>query len=190
MKPNSINIENNLHLKKNVFDVPDDFFETFTLKCLEKIYTKKEALQLPENYFEENQLFLRVITHKKQNPFEISGQYFDNNYAKLASKISTPNARSITPKIYSLFRSRNLAAAAVLTGILFLGIYIFRSTEKTRDVKDLPCQTLACLSKKDLLEKPEWLDDQTIEEALDDISGNIENNFSPDNFSDDSVSKK
>lgn len=95
------------------FDVPQGYFETFSSQILSRIKTGEEDV-LP-------QIFKGI---GRQNPFEVPGGYFDNLPNNILTKIKS-NGETKVIRMQARFRVFKYAAAAMITGILALGIYKF-----------------------------------------------------------------
>ena len=144
--------------KNNPFAVPQDYFEvreelTHYRTLLE---LKAARFTVPENYFAElNGRILNAVEVaeeikgyetlsgiSKQNVFAIPEKYFE---------LLTINTKEA--KVVSIFDSIkkpfNLAIAAAVALIVSLGILFY--DQNTKVSADADCNTLACLSKKEIL---------------------------------------
>ncbi|HPQ07960.1 MAG TPA: hypothetical protein PK995_01890 [Bacteroidia bacterium] len=155
------NILDNEDFKKNPFEIPEDYFETNSIKLIENILSqKKSAFEVPEDYFETNKIHLLENITNSKPAFEIPDEYFETSKNEIIQKISpTKNRRTIVFLKYTTI-------AASIAGIIW-GIYIFQNNTKT-DISDKPCQTIACLTKQDVLSKESLLDEEILEQSVSD----------------------
>lgn len=159
------NILDKPEFKSNPFAVPEDYFESNKLKLFEKLSSNHSiAFQIPEDYFETNALKLKEkILSDNQNTFDVPQNYFEQNKQRIIKKINT-NAYSKRKIIrWAVYFS---AAAALLIAVWGTWLYLQVSENSPTPLK--PCQTIACLTKKDILSKEQILDDELIEESISD----------------------
>ncbi len=153
------NILDNPHFKDNPFIVPEDYFETTYLRVSEKILSSQyqSPFAIPEDYFETNALKLsgKILTLEQQ----------DNNNI-LQKDLSSNN--KYQRKIIYFNIVKYIAAAASIIGVIW-GVYVYYMSEPhvRNDIIQKPCQTIACLTKQDILSR-EILDDEIIEAAVSD----------------------
>ncbi|MCX8144093.1 MAG: hypothetical protein N3F62_07505 [Bacteroidia bacterium] len=174
-------ILDNPHLKENPFNVPEDYFDTNAIKIIAKIHsTSTETFNVPEDYFETNALKLqeKLLSNSFENVFTYPEGYFEDTEKKLFKEIQSlkPQKRRIIP----LIRTIGIAASVTL---FILTTYILlqpKPNSHSEITKNKDCQTLACLTKKDISKDIEYLDEADIEEAV--SEQDIEKHFNSKNY--------
>ncbi len=160
------NILDKQEFKSNPFVVPEDYFESNKLKLLEKLSSNHSvAFQIPEDYFETNALKLKekILSDNYKNVFDIPQDYFEQSKQNIIKKVNInvhPKRKIIRWAVYFS------AAAALLMAVWGTWLYLQVSENSPPPFK--PCQTIACLTKKDILSKEHILDDELLEESISD----------------------
>ena len=134
--------------RKNVFSIPDTYFESFARRVLLKIGTLKTTLQAPQGYFStfSNKLLLKIEELeetgkgsdnigsllsglKNKNVFTVPDGYFEKN------KIDLLRGKSRTAVIRPMFHKRGIwkqAVAAVVTGIISINaLWMFNQSNSS-----------------------------------------------------------
>lgn len=186
---------NNPRMKENPFSVPDDYFETNLIKIREKLscLQNPNAFTVPEDYFESNALRIKEKVLGSSPPFDVPKNYFEDNSLKLSKTIiqlsqtnteaSTNSNQSRKRRIIYFNVMKYAVAAASITGIIW-GIYLYLQPSAKESIIQQPCQTIACLTKQDILSKAQVLDEEVIEGAISDEA--IDEHFnSPASFNND-----
>ncbi len=134
--------------KKNLFDVPADYFAKNKLNIISSIEEVNELSAYP-----------KLNTIEKVNPFITSENYFETSKQTTLNK----NTNQGGAKIISMNRKPLwFAAAAVLT--ITIGLWIYDSFVKEQMIID-DCTTLACLEKREVIKYK--LDNFDTEEIMD-----------------------
>jgi hypothetical protein len=106
--------------KENIFKIPQGYFDSFPGSVLNKI-------EAPENPAEELKALSTVVASaSKESVFEIPQGYFEQLPQSILQKVKPAPA-----KVVYMQRSKSLlryAAAAVITGVMALGVYKFANT--------------------------------------------------------------
>lgn len=159
------NIFDKPEFKSNPFAVPEDYFESNQLKLLEKLSSNHSvAFQTPEDYFETNALKLKEkILSDNQNTFDVPQNYFEQNKQGIIKKINTTTYSKRKIIRWAVYFS---AAAALLIAVWSTWLHLHVSENSSTSLN--PCQTIACLTKKDILSKEQILDDELLEESISD----------------------
>ncbi|MEO6069820.1 MAG: hypothetical protein ABIN57_01525 [Chitinophagaceae bacterium] len=138
-----------------VFNLPENYFENFAASVMARIkreeamnaqdelkalsstlsaIPRKMPFSVPEGYFNnltnelptlvtDDPIPMELKTISRKVPYEVPAGYFENLPAQLLEKVSKPKTKIIS---LSNHRFRNLAAAAIVTGIMAIsGIYYF-----------------------------------------------------------------
>jgi hypothetical protein len=119
IKENQVNNENkslnhisSIEKNKPAFEVPNDYFETFEIKLMNKIRT---AQSLDD---ELSEIAPGLISLRNNNPFTVPNDYFDS------SVIGLPGRKNRLAKVFQMKNMLRYAAAAFIIG--FMGfLYLF-----------------------------------------------------------------
>ncbi len=98
---------------KNVFEVPQGYFEGLTGRITDKLYAGDKMVQLPA--------VLQGLQDK--NVFEVPQGYFDGLATEIMSKLKPEPAKLI--RMRSSLRVIKYAVAAAFVGVMALGVYQF-----------------------------------------------------------------
>jgi len=179
---NEKNILDYPHLKENPFKVPENYFDTNSLKIITKIHStsSKNFYDVPDDYFETNALKLKekLLSASSKNAFTYPEGYFENTEKKLFKEIQSlahPKSR-----IIPLIRTTGIAASLALFILTTYVVLQPKPISHSEITKNKDCHTLACLTKKDISKDLEYLDEPDIEEAL--SEKDIEKLFNSKNY--------
>lgn len=167
----------NPHLKENPFSTPEDYFESNFIRIREKLSCSEQAnpFIVPEDYFESNTLRIRENVLGSSNAFEVPENYFEDNAVRLnrtvlqlsQEKKLNASSEGRNRKIIYLNIFKYAVAAASIVGALW-GIYFYVQPSAKDTILQQPCQTIACLTKQDILSRDQLLDEEIIEGAVSD----------------------
>ncbi|MGZ3863219.1 MAG: hypothetical protein ACXVPN_12430 [Bacteroidia bacterium] len=124
------------NLKAVNFTVPANYFETLTASILNKI-----------EVVEEVKAYTTLASVDKQNSYAVPEKYFE----KFSPRIETREAKviSIFTRVKTTYKVAMAAAVALFVTLSVL-YYDHKGTSTGQNI-DADCHTLACLSKKEIL---------------------------------------
>ncbi len=157
--------------KDQLFQVPGNYFETLADSVLNKI----------RNTQEEETLSPVLNNLKTVQPFEVHENYFADLPAIILRKVKKQAGAKVTslPKRFSILR---YAAAAVITGILALGVYKYSNQPMINTSTD---QASAQLDPS--IEKGKAMDDKKFNETLNNLSADEIVNYLQNNSNETDV---
>ncbi|MGZ3865138.1 MAG: hypothetical protein ACXVC6_15500 [Bacteroidia bacterium] len=122
------------NLKAVNYTVPANYFETLTTSILNRIEVAEEV-----------KAYTTLAALDKQNPFIVPEKYFEE---------FSPNIKGET-KVISIFTrvktTYKIAMAAAVALFVTLSVLYYNNTTATALPVDTDCHTLACISKKEIL---------------------------------------
>jgi hypothetical protein len=145
--------------KENVFAIPDGYFDSFAGSVLSKI----ETLQNPAE--ELKHLSTVVASASKENIFDVPQGYFEQLPQSILQKVKPAQA-----KVVYMQRKKfvmRYAAAAVITGVMALGVYKFANTPVNQN-GDINNSVIASLDPS--IEKGRSMNEADFNNTLDNLS--------------------
>ncbi len=143
---------------KNVFGVPGGYFENLAENILGKI--RNEAIETPS--VELRNLSPLLYSVQNENVFEVPKGYFDHLPGNVLEKIAPQQARIVSLKVRSLVK---YAVAAMLTGMVALGVYKYMDRSNNGTTTITPIATL-----EPFVEKGKNMTEDQFNKALDNLS--------------------
>lgn len=161
----------------NVFEVPDGYFETLSSSIIAKATPQQDISALEEIAT----LSPLLYSLQRTNVFEVPDGYFKNITAKLLQATKPAPAKVIGMAKRSIFIK--LAAAALITGAMALGIYKYGGGQLTRKDTMQIAQVNGNTKLDSSIAKGKSMDGQQFDAALnnlskDDITSYLEKNGS------------
>lgn len=152
--------------KQHPFAIPEDYFEQNYLKLYEKIFSSggsEKIWDVPEDYFSDTTLkVLKRSYGQHPDAFLTPPEYFSRNSEKIIQTLVREKKKSVRVIPLILRRVAVAACVAGIAGIFY--VKLKHNTVANKNDAHTPCYTLACLTKKDILEHPAVLDDEIMDE--------------------------
>lgn len=145
--------------KENVFTVPNGYFDSLSSSVLNKVNAVENADD------ELKSISTVVASASKENVFEVPQGYFEQLPQSILQKVKPAGA-----KVVQMQRSKSIlryAAAAVITGVMALGVYKFANTPVNQS-SNINNPVIASLDPS--IEKGKSMDETAFNNALDNLS--------------------
>lgn len=123
-------------LKQRNFMVPSDYFETLPARAATKIEVEAELKE-----------YTVLASVEKGYTFAVPADYFENFYSSVKTVVAPAR---VIPLFGRALKSYKFAAAAVVALLLTLTIILLNQKTEIQPL-NAECNTLACLSKSDIL---------------------------------------
>ena len=122
-------------LKSVRFVTPGDYFDEVTANVLNKIEVA-----------EETKIYKALSSIEKQNVFAVPEKYFEEFAARIENETKGAKVISIFARVRTTYKVAMAAAVA-----LIVTLSILYNNQTTQVQNDNECHTLACISKKEIL---------------------------------------
>jgi hypothetical protein len=158
--------------KDGFFEVPQDYFENLSTSILDKI-----KAQQPGNAIDEVEVSLSpaLLSIQHKNVFKVPAGYFNGLAADILNKVTPAKAKVISIRT-SIFK---YAAAAIVTGIMALGVYKFTNHSNHGAIASLD----------PTIEKGIKMNDAQFDQTLNSLSEDDISNYLQKNVSDGDVAE-